>query len=327
MLANILSLVFITNDYKLSAENKNRSVILGGDSIGLQVSTKVTITGKYEINTETSKESPWKNSNIEINDIIDAIENCEVDSINDIETIISKYPKDTNLTIDLIRKNKIITTKIKLVADENGRKTLGLYVKDTILGVGTITYIDKTSNSFGALGHGIIDTDSSLKLNGKITDSLVKGVRKALPGTPGEKKAILEDNIIGNITMNTNIGVFGIVNDETDILKNSEIYVSDSDEVQLGKAQIITVISEEEKEYFDIEIVEVKKQDKADIKGIKFIVTDKELLSKTGGIIQGMSGSPIIQNGKLVGAVSHVVVDDPKYGYGVFIEWMLQNTY
>lgn len=228
-----------------------------------------------------------------------------------------------NLSLSLKRNHTTVNTTI-MVAENNERmNSLGLYIKDKIQGVGTLTYVNPKNNSFGALGHGIVDRKIDLSnLNGSISRSRVQQITKALPGTPGEKQAIVSSNFIGHITSNKEIGIFGTITSRNEFNKNL-IRVAKVSEVKLGKAEIWTVIDNERVEKFSVEIIDLKKQTTPSIKGIKIKITDQKLLNKTGGIIQGMSGSPIIQNNALVGAVSHVVVDSPSIGYGVYIEWML----
>ena len=179
--------------------------------------------------------------------------------------------------------------------------------------------MNKETNKYGALGHSVSDALS----NGELFESSIKGIKKAVKGIPGEKYATLSDEKIGTIHINNDIGIFGEFNKE---LKNENIKILKKEYVSTGKAQIVTVVSGNVIKKYDIEIIEVNKQTEEDIKGIKFKVVDEELINISGGVIQGMSGSPIIQNGCLVGAVSHVVVNDPTIGYGVFAEWMYYKT-
>ena len=213
----------------------------------------------------------------------------------------------------------MIKTSINIVKNANNKNTIGLYIKDHITGIGTLTFVNKNTNKYGALGHSVSDALST----GKLYESSIKGIKKAIKGVPGEKFATLSPTEIGTIENNTNIGIFGEYKKE---LTYEIVNVVKSEHVQKGKAEIVTVIEGNIIKKYDIEIIEVNKQNKEDIKGIKFKVTDKELIEEAGGIIQGMSGSPIIQNGNLVGAVSHVVVNDPICGFGVFAEWMYYKT-
>lgn len=315
----------------VSAKTSKRYVIPGGDSIGLQINTGVIISGKFEVKTNDGKKQPWENSDIQVNDTIISINGNLVNTITDIQKIISKMKNNEIVEMVLLRNGKNIKTSITLVESLDGKLSFGLYVKDKILGVGTLTYIDPTDNTFASLGHSVyskssgLDNSSLRNISGEIVSTRISGIRKAVPGIPGEKRAILDDDIKGIITNNNDYGVFGIYTDP-EIKKHKTVPVGQISDIKIGKATIITVIGENVKENYDIEIIELKNQVIPDVKGIKFKVTDERLINETGGIIQGMSGSPIMQNGKIIGAVSHVVVDTPEYGYGVYLEWMLKNN-
>lgn len=303
--------LFLTNTTTYHAETKK--VILGGESIGLQLSTGVYVTGKFDVNGV----SPWEKTGVENGDIIISLNNIEVNSISEISNIVNKAKPNSTVPIIILRDDKKINSQIN-VYQYNGKNTIGLYVKDMILGVGTLTYIDPTLNQYGALGHAMTE----LAINsGVITTSSVNSIRKSLPGIAGEKRATILNRTLGTININSDFGVFGKYNAPSGDL----IEVCEAADVVLGPAQIVTVLNGTEKEYFDVMVVEAKLQSDEDVKGIKIKIIDDELIAKTGGIIQGMSGSPIVQNGKLIGAVSHVIVDNPLFGYGVYAEWMLKT--
>lgn len=303
--------LFLTNTTTYHAETKK--VILGGESIGLQLSTGVYVTGKFDVNGV----SPWEKTGVENGDIIVSLNNIEVNSISEISNIVNKAKPNSIVPIIILRDDKKINSQIN-VYQYNGKNTIGLYVKDMILGVGTLTYIDPTLNQYGALGHAMTE----LAINsGVITTSSVNSIRKSLPGIAGEKRATILNRTLGTININSDFGVFGKYNAPSGDL----IEVCEAADVVLGPAQIVTVLNGTEKEYFDVMVVEAKLQSDEDVKGIKIKIIDDELIAKTGGIIQGMSGSPIVQNGKLIGAVSHVIVDNPLFGYGVYAEWMLKT--
>lgn len=303
--------LFLTTTTTYHAETKK--VILGGESIGLQLSTGVYVTGKFDVNGV----SPWEKTGVENGDIIVSLNNIEVNSISEISNIVNKAKPNSTVPIIILRDDKKIKSQIN-VYQYNGKNTIGLYVKDMILGVGTLTYIDPTLNQYGALGHAMTE----LAINsGVITTSSVNSIRKSLPGIAGEKRATILNRTLGTININSDFGVFGKYNAPSGDL----IEVCEAADVVLGPAQIVTVLNGTEKEYFDVMVVEAKLQSDEDVKGIKIKIIDDELIAKTGGIIQGMSGSPIVQNGKLIGAVSHVIVDNPLFGYGVYAEWMLKT--
>lgn len=311
---------------QLYASNIPNYVIPGGESIGLQLETGIYIVGKYQVQTKQGLISPWASSDILDGDKIEKIDNQNVLTNLDIQDILKKKRNGEVISLSLKRSQATIITTIKVVENNDRMNSLGLYIRDKIQGVGTLTYVNPKNNTFGALGHGIIDRKIDLSnLRGSISRSQVQQITKAVPGTPGEKQAIVSQNYIGKIEANKEIGVFGKINSRNDFSKNL-IKVAKTTEVKLGKAEIWTVIANERIEKFAVEIIDLKKQSTSSIKGIKIKITDEKLLNATGGIIQGMSGSPIIQNNAIVGAVSHVVVDNPSIGYGVYIEWMLMET-
>jgi stage IV sporulation protein B len=207
-----------------------------------------------------------------------------------------------------------------------------MFVRDTAAGVGTLTFLDPKGHNYGALGHVISDVDTGQPIvvgQGKILRSHVTSIQKGESGEPGEKRAIFtdEDQILGNIVRNTPFGIFGKMNELPNKgLYNKPIPVGLQEEVKEGPANILTVVNGQKVESFKIQIVSVNKQRTASTKGLILKVTDPRLLNVTGGIVQGMSGSPIIQNGKIIGAVTHVFVNDPSAGYGTFIEWMLKDA-
>jgi stage IV sporulation protein B len=301
----------------VGAKDTEIYVIPGGDSIGLQLSTGIYITGKYNVKTEKGEVTPWRKGNLEVGDKIVSINNVEVSKIEDVQKILSSFKEEQELVLEIKRGTQILRTSCRTVKDKGGKFTLGLYVKDEVMGVGTITYIDPNTKNFGALGHSMINEQIIGDSIGNLTASSIRGIRKSFPGIPGEKQATLSKRTVGTISKNIEIGVFGKVKDLKDFTEEKAIKVASPDEVRLGKAQMLTVLESNKKESFEVEVVEVKNQSRKDVKGIKIKITDEALLEKTGGIIQGMSGSPIIQDNKLIGAVSH--------GYCVYAMWMVNS--
>ena len=218
------------------------------------------------------------------------------------------------------------TTTLKLVLDENGVYKTGLYVRDSISGVGTLTYIDPNTKLYGALGHEIIEKNTSQKLDikdGQIYQSNVISIVPSRSNSPGEKNANYnQDNVYGTINENTYAGIFG---DYTATIPDKKLYkVATINDIKLDKAQILTVVEGDKIESFDINIL--KLNNGYDSKNILFQITDERLLEKTGGIVQGMSGSPIVQGDYIIGAVTHVVVNEPTKGYGILITNMLEEA-
>ena len=299
-------------------------VIPGGENIGIQVNTKgIIIVGLYKVNDSY----PGKDANLKAGDIITKINDSNVENIQDMVSKIESIEDKSNIEITYMRDNMEYSSNLKLVKQNDGVYRTGLYVKDSINGIGTLTFIDPETKLYGALGHEITENNSGKKLDikdGKIYKSEVSDIDKSSRGNPGEKNAkYYPEEVFGNIRENTSSGIFGSY---TDQLPNKELIdVADVDEVKLGKASIRTVLDKNNVEEFEINITKIDKN-LASEKNILFEITDKNLLDKTGGVVQGMSGSPIIQDGKLVGAVTHVIVDDTKMGYGIFITTMLEEA-
>lgn len=307
------------------AKTNHKSVILGGNSIGLRLDTGVYVAGKYQVEVDNKKISPWKNSDIKEGDKVLSYNGKKINSNNDILELLRNDLNET-VTLTIERNNKIISTSVDIVRTKNKTKSLGLYIKDKMIGIGTLTFVDDESMTFASLGHGIYDSNVVIGTqNGNITTSNVDSIKKSLPGEAGEKRASISNIVLGTIKSNKITGVYGKVNN-LNMFDKHKIEVADQKEVKTGKAKIMTVVDGNKIESFNIMITSVALQSSLDIKGIKFEVTDDRLLNISGGIVQGMSGSPIVQNGKLVGAVSHVCIDNPQNGYGMHIEWMLKDA-
>lgn len=310
---------FIMPQSILAYSNK---IIAGGDTIGIEIKTDgVIISGFYKIDSKY----PNMDTKLQKGDTIIKAGDVNVSTVDDfINAIKNSNGKNLNLTCKNVNGKEYNET-IKLIS-ENGTIKTGLYVKDTIAGLGTLTFID--NDNFGALGHEVTDSSSNNKVDikdGKIYSSKVTSIDKSVRGEPGSKRATTDDDkVFGIIKENTNTGIFGKYNNN--IKDSNNLYsVGKYEDIKIGNAKMITVIEKNIKKEYDIEIIK-KNNDIKDNKNILFEVTDKELLEKTGGIVQGMSGSPIVQDGKIIGAVTNVVVNDPKKGYGVLITTMLEEA-
>ncbi len=296
-------------------------IIASGKNIGIELkSDHVIIVGAYKINNHNN----LIESDLQVGDKIIKINDYEVNSVDSLQKVINKINND-NVTITYSRRGNEGKTNITLYKDSGEYKT-GLYVRDTIRGVATLTYVDTNNKTFGALGHEILEKSTKSKFesdSGTIFYSSVTGITKSSDGDPGEKNARSDSSYVyGEVVENTTSGIFGKY---TDTLPKSKVYkVAKPDEINLGEAKILTVIDGDIPEYFDINILKINKS--SNTKNILFEVTDKKLLDTAGGIVQGMSGSPIIQGGNIVGAVNFVVVDKTNKGYGIFITNMLEEA-
>ena len=300
----------------------SKYLIPGGESIGIKVSTSgVMVVGFYKVNgVEIAKKAGFK-----LGDQIVSVNNSKVNSVSDLINKIDRSEDKIDITYGIIRDNENKEISMTLIKSKDSSYKTGIYVKDSITGIGTLTFIDPNTNTFGALGHEIVDTNTNKIFNmtsGNIFKSKITSIIKATENATGEKNARLDlNNIYGDITLNLETGIFGKLTKT--ITDTKAIPVATIDEVKIGKAEIITVLSNNKKETFDIEILSIDKENQT--KNFVIKVVDSNLLRKTGGIIKGMSGSPIIQDGKLIGAITHTIVDNPKKGYGISIIKMLES--
>ncbi|HLS06903.1 MAG TPA: SpoIVB peptidase [Bacillota bacterium] len=310
-------------------------VVPGGQSIGIQLQTLgVLVVGHHLIKEDDAYVSPGEEGDIEVGDIILKINDEKITKADDIAKYIKKFSEaDESLNVTIKRGDDEFIRTLQPIYDKKENKyRLGLYIRDSTSGIGTITFYDIKNKKYGALGHVISDIDTNKPIEiyeGSIKRSQVNAISKGKNGRPGEKKASFsrKEQSLGTITKNTPFGIFGELNDSIEELSDNEaIPIALSHEIKEGPAKILTVVEGETIESFDIEIVSSSPQKVPSTKGMIIKVTDEKLLNKTGGIVQGMSGSPIIQNGKLIGAVTHVFVNEPQSGYGIHIEWMLQEA-
>ncbi len=311
-------------------------VIPGGQSIGVKLNTEgVLVVGHHLIQTDEGNQSPGEIAGVEVGDMITKIDNQPIKKISQVGKFVqSAGDEGRKLTLE-IKRDKEVLKKELAPRKAKGEKAyrMGLYIRDSAAGVGTLTFYDPVSKKYGALGHVISDVDTQKPIvvhDGQIVRSSVTSIEKGSNGDPGEKLAnfTAQRDILGTIEKNSSFGIFGTL--KKDHLKNQihdqKMPITLSTHVKEGPAKILTVVDGEKVEEFDIEIVSSIPQKEPATKGMVIKVTDPKLLEATGGIVQGMSGSPIIQDGKLVGAVTHVFVNDPTSGYGCHISWMLKEA-
>ena len=321
-----------SNEEKQEVSNddlQNMRLIPGGMPIGIYME----VDGILVLDTEALEDingnmcEPSKNI-IKKGDYIISINQIDVEDKNDLIREVAHLSQE-DVVIGIRREEECFEVSFKAVEVENGEYKLGIWVRDNVQGLGTVTYITD-DNQFGALGHGIhdIDTDKLLTIKGgNIYEIDIIGIQKGKRGEPGGMEGVIvynQRNILGDILTNTENGIYGTIKKREKLVDNDEyLKICEKKDIQLGDAVIKSAITGEVKEY-DIKIVSVDYFTRNENKRITIEVVDDELLEMTGGIVQGMSGSPIIQDGKLVGAVTHVLVNDPTRGYGIFIENMLE---
>ena len=307
------------------------TVIPLGTAIGMKLYTKgVLVVGMSQIKDENNeKKKPYENSGIEQGDTILAINNNEVSNTDELIKEVNNS-NGNEIKIKYEKNNQTLETSIKPVKSNNEYK-LGLWVRDAAAGVGTLTFYEPSTNTFMALGHGIsdIDTEKIVDISsGELITANILSIKKGVKGKPGEIRGTIENGYnIGTINKNTSLGVYGSVTNKNylDTSGYGEMEVATRSEIQEGKAQIICQLDNSGKKTYEIEIEKIYLANNTDNKSMLIKVTDKELLEKTGGIIQGMSGAPVIQNGKFVGAVTNVLVNDPTQGYAIFADMMIKQ--
>jgi len=312
----------------------NVKVVPVGSTIGLKLYTKgVLVVGMNEVETSGNvTKKPYENTGIVEGDMIISINNTAITCTADLLEEVSKSNGE-ELQVEYVRDGTVYETGIKPEKVEENQYKLGLWVRDSAAGVGTITYYEPSTGRFAALGHGIMDVDTGELLeiaNGEIVTANILSINKGEKGTPGEiRGSILNQNTVGQISKNTEIGIYGTLtnagNLNIDLTQEKALEIAKRSEIQIGSAKIICTLENNKTEEYDIEIQKIDINNNENNKSMVIKVTDKELLEKTNGIIQGMSGSPIIQNGKLIGAVTQVFVSSPDMGYGVFADLMIKE--
>lgn len=300
-----------------------------GDVFGVKFFTKgVIVVGMSDIESTEGILNPAYKSGIRTGDVIYEINGNDVNTVEEIAQKVDKS-SGNSLEVKFLRDGtSYTTTLIPLMSLSDGKYKTGLWIRDSTAGIGTITYYNPETGEFGGLGHGICDVDTGElmpMLRGNIVDISVTDIVKGIDGVPGEIKGSFGTIRQGELYGNTEEGVFGRLNTKPDCAFNEAVEIGESSKIHEGEAYIYSSLGDDKINKYKIELTKIYRNNQ-DTKNFIFTVTDKELLARTGGIIQGMSGSPIIQDGKLIGAVTHVLVNNPEKGYGIFIENMLAQA-
>lgn len=317
-----------TSDYKTVGAAANTSVVLGGQSIGVNIDVEgIMILGFSDFYGEDGKKHcPAKEAGLEESDVIISVNDNTVTSATEFANVVDQC-SDTKMNICYKRgEQTLYTTLVPVKSAEDGQYHLGLWARDGTSGIGTLTFINPETDKFGALGHGVTDADTGdLIVTGKgdIYYSSINSVKKGSGMQTGELQGCFISSEIGNIASNTEFGIFGDFCESYDSSKL--IPIASREEIATGEAIIYCCIDGNTVEQFTVNIEKIN-INSYDNKSMIIRITDDGLISRTGGIVQGMSGSPIVQNGKLIGAVTHVMINNPLKGYGIFIENMLNVT-
>lgn len=302
---------------------KQRYVALSGESFGIKIFTKgVMVVGMSDVKSDKGNINPAKNAGLKIGDIILKANGKEVNSNAELSEIINASGgKEIKMTVK--RDDDIFTTKFKpVLSSDTGTYKAGLWVRDSTAGLGTMTFYSTVNGAFAGLGHGIVDVDTGILLpinSGEIVKTEILSVTKSKKGSAGEICGAFTGETLGTLTENSSCGLYGYYKD----FEQSEnlILIANKQDVKTGNAKIYTTLDNGEPKYYDC-VIERVDYTNSEQKNLLVRINDEKLIEKTGGIVQGMSGSPIIQNGQLVGALTNVFVNDPEKGYAVFAEEM-----
>lgn len=306
---------------------RSRAVNVSGEVFGIKLYTDgVIVVGTQSVDLDDKKVNPADDAGIEVGDIIVAINGTNVYSSDSVERILNDN-NGKEYIIKIKRDDRYRTfTLVPVYSNREGCYKAGMWVRDSTAGIGTITYYDADTGYFGALGHQINDVDTNEimpLLQGEAVSANVTSVQRGTSGSTGSLVCDFGEQVVGSLTKNTQNGIFGNFASISDISK--EYPIASKQEVKKGNASMICTIDSAGPQAFDIEISHISYTGKSKEQNMVIKVTDERLIRATGGIVQGMSGSPIIQNGKLVGAVTHVIVNNPKKGYAIFVENMLKQ--
>ena len=324
---------FFSQLFSHKQEQEMPEVYLGGIPLGFTLTCSgVVVIAVGGVHTENGLISTIKHGEISPGDVVTHIDGTKINSAQDISEKMHEQTKENKIVILDIKTQKANKQVQTLPAKDviTGDYKLGLWIRDNSAGVGTLTYVRADTGRFGALGHSVCDIDTGTQLpvsGGNIYKCNIIGVRKSTSGSAGELKGLFlkSGTILGEVDKNTQNGVYGTANQSMINLLNRKIKVAQKSQVRTGKASIVCTLDGSVPKEYSIEIIKTSKQSTSANKSMVIRIIDQELLATTGGIVQGMSGSPIVQNGMLVGSVTHVFVSDPSKGYGVYAEWMINE--
>lgn len=305
------------------------SLIPIGHTVGIKMSAQgVLVVRLNEVQTPDGPACPARDAGVAEGDMITKVNGTEIDSNDSLQKQIA-LSAGQPVSLEIVRDGGSQTLTAKPMADEKGVFRIGVLARDSMAGIGTLTYVDPETGAFGSLGHGICDSETGVLMplkEGSVLYSVVGSVQKGKVGEPGALQGeFAADSDIGSVRENTDSGIFGTLTDSSLYASLESVPVASADEVQVGDAEILANVSGDTVERYQVQVVKVYPADDEYGRGMMLRVTDQALLDQTGGIVQGMSGSPVLQNGKIIGAVTHVLVNDPTCGYAIGIQRMLEE--
>lgn len=325
--AFVLAFAMFITGVPVSASAESSTVILGGQPFGVKFyNDGVMVIELEEFFNGSHYVCPAKEGGLQVDDVIKKVNGIEIKTNEDLqETATGCGGKGMSFIIE--RDGKELCKTVKPQANTVGTYLLGAWVRDSCAGIGTVTYYNPDDNYFAALGHGICDRDTGAMMplgEAEIVGASISSVEKSSTGKAGSLNGYFNDKTLGTVTTNTINGIYGTIIDNS-YLSGDRFEIAEFDEIQTGDAQLFTTINGERPESYDLKITSIRNDDPRNNENYVIKVTDKRLLDECGGIVQGMSGSPIVQNGKLIGAVTHVFLNNPEEGYGVAAQFMVCN--
>ncbi|MGO5027734.1 SpoIVB peptidase [Candidatus Agathobaculum pullicola] len=305
------------------------SLIPIGHTVGIQMSAEgVLVVRLDDVQTVDGAVCPARDAGVQEGDLIVGVNGAEINANDDLQKQIAlSGGQPVELTLESDGSSRTVT--VTPCADQGGVYRIGVLARDGMAGIGTLTYVDPETGAYGSLGHGICDGETGVLIplrDGSLIQSSVGSVQRGQAGEPGALQGeFVSDNAIGTVDENTESGIFGTLTDSSIYASLESVPVASADEIEVGDAEILTNVEGDAVEKYSVQVVKIYPEDDEYGRGMMLRVTDPELLEKTGGIVQGMSGSPVLQNGKLIGAVTHVLVNDPTCGYAIGIERMIEE--
>lgn len=311
------------------AAYEGRHLIPMGNAVGINLQSEgVMIVGIPELLSDGTSSSPAREAGLTTGDIITQIGTQHISKTEDLKSALDKLD-GSPVPVKISRGTSVLTLKVTPHKMESGRCELGLWMRDDIAGIGTLTFYDPETGEFGALGHAVNDNETGIIIplrEGSVTRSYVTDVVQGKAGMPGQLHGMFNsDNILGSLTKNSSSGIFGTMKINDLMTGKAALPVAGFSEIKTGPATILSNVSGTEVKEYQVEVTRIYSGAESVGRSMMISVKDPQLIAQTGGIVQGMSGSPIIQNGKIIGAVTHVLINDPTRGYGISIENMLDT--